>query len=79
MPGTSFVVSSAPSGQIPQLNLKQSIQKQVTYSGILRGIVQKMEAEIPNVEDLNLNPEVTKLVCNVVDDIGGKLSIILCC
>ena len=62
MSATSSVVSSAPSVEIPQLNLKHSIHKHVTYNDILRGIVQKLEAEIPELQDLKLNPEITKLV-----------------
>ena len=69
MSATSSVVSTAPSVEIPQLSLKHSIQKHVTYNGILRGVVQKLEAEIPELQDLKLNPEVTKLVCSLVEDI----------
>jgi len=69
MSATSSVVCTAPSVEIPQLNLKHSIHKHVTYNGILRGIVKKLEDEIPELQDLKLNPEVTKLVCNLVEDI----------
>jgi hypothetical protein len=72
MSATSSVVSTAPSVEIPQLNLKHSIHKHVTYNGILRGIVQKLEAEIPELQDLKLNPEITKLVCSLVEDIIKK-------
>lgn len=72
MSATSSVVSTAPSVEIPQLNLKHSIHKHVQYHGIIRGIVQKLEAEIPNIEELKLNPEVTKLVTNLVEDIIKK-------
>jgi len=72
MSATTSVVSSAPSVEIPQLNLKQSIHKHVTYNGILRGIVQKLEAEIPELQDLKLNVEITKLVCSLVEDIIKK-------
>ena len=72
MSATSSVVSTAPSVEIPQLNLKHSIHKHVTYNGILRGIVQKLEAEIPEIQDLKLNPEITKLVCSLVEDIIKK-------
>ena len=72
MSATSSVVSTAPSVEIPQLNLKHSIHKHVTYNGILRGIVKKIEDEIPELQDLKLNPEVTKLVCNLVEDIIKK-------
>jgi len=72
MSATTSVVSSAPSVEIPQLNLKHSIHKHVTYNGILRGIVQKLEAEIPELQDLKLNVEITKLVCSLVEDIIKK-------
>jgi len=72
MLATSSVVPTAPSVEIPQLNLKHSINKHVQYHGILRGIVQKLDAEIPNIEELKLNPEVTKLVTNLVEDIIKK-------
>ena len=72
MSATSSVVSTAPSVEIPQLSLKHSIQKHVTYNGILRWVVQKLEAEIPEFQDLKLNPEVTKLVCSLVEDIIKK-------
>ena len=72
MSATSSVVSTAPSVEIPQLNLKHSIHKHVTYNGILRGIVQKLEAEIPELQDLKLNVEITKLVCSLVEDIIKK-------
>ena len=72
MSATSSVVSTAPSVEIPQLNLKHSIHKHVTYNCILRGIVQKLEAEIPEIQDLKLNPEITKLVCSLVEDIIKK-------
>ena len=72
MSATSSVVFTAPSVEIPQLNLKHSIHKHVTYNGILRGIVQKLEAEIPEIQDLKLNPEITKLVCTLVEDIIKK-------
>ena len=72
MSATSSVVSTAPSIEIPQLNLKHSIHKHVTYNGILRGIVHKLESEIPELQDLKLNVEITKLVCNLVEDIIKK-------
>ena len=72
MSATSSVVSTAPSVEIPQLNLKHSIHKHVTYNGILRGIVQKLEAEIPELQDLKLNVEITKLVCSLVEEIIKK-------
>ena len=72
MSATTSVVTSAPSVEIPQLNLKHSIHKHVTYNGILRGIVQKLEAEIPELQELKLNVEITKLVCSLVEDIIKK-------
>lgn len=57
MSSTSSVVSTAPSVEIPQLNLKHSINKHVQYHGIVRGIVQKIEDEIPELQNLKLNPE----------------------
>ena len=72
MSSTSSVVSTAPSVEIPQLNLKHSINKHVQYHGIVRGIVQKIEDEIPELQNLKLNPEITKLVCNLVEEIIKK-------
>ena len=72
MSATLSVVSTAPSIEIPQLNFKHSIHKHVTYNGILRGIVHKLESEIPELQDLKLNVEITKLVCNLVEDIIKK-------
>ena len=72
MSSTSSVVSTAPSVQIPQLNLKHSINKHVQYHGIVRWIVQKLEDEIPELQNLKLNPEITKLVCNLVEEIIKK-------
>jgi hypothetical protein len=72
MSATTSVVSTAPSVEIPQLNLKHSINKHVQYHGIVRGIVQKIEDEIPELQNLKLNPEITKLVCNLVEEIIKK-------
>ena len=72
MSATSSVVLTAPSVEIPQLNLKHSIQKHVTYKGIVLGIVEKIRTEIPDIDELKLNPEITKLVCNLVEDIIKK-------
>ena len=72
MSATTSVVSTAPSVEIPQLNLKHSINKHVQYHGIVRGIVQKLEDEIPELQNLKLNPEVTNLVCNLVEEIIKK-------
>ena len=71
-PATFSVVSAAPSVQIPQLNLKHSIQKHVTYKGIVMGIVEKIRTEIPDIDELKLDVEVTKMVCNLVEDIIKK-------
>jgi hypothetical protein len=71
-PATFSVVSAAPSVQIPQLNLKHSIQKHVTYKGIVMGIVEKIRTEIPDIDELKLDVEVTKLVCSLVEDIIKK-------
>ena len=71
-PATFSVVSAAPSVQIPQLNLKHSIQKHVTYKGIVMGIVEKIRTEIPDIDELKLDVEVTKMVCNLVKDIIKK-------
>ena len=51
-PATSSVVLSAPSIQIPTLNLKHSIQKHVQYNSILRGVCHKLETEIPELQSL---------------------------
>ena len=64
MSATSSVALTAPSVEIPQLNLKHSIQKHVTYKGIVLGIVEKIKTETPDIHELKLNPEITKLVCN---------------
>ena len=72
MSATSSVVSTAPSVEIPQLNLKHSIKKHVTYKGIVLGIVEKIRTEIPDIDDLKLDVEITKLVCNLVEDIIKK-------
>ena len=71
-PATFSVVSAAPSVQIPQLNLKHSIQKHVTYKGIVMGIVEKIRTEIPDIDELKLDVEVTKMVCTLVEDIIKK-------
>jgi hypothetical protein len=71
-PATFSVVSAAPSVQIPQLNLKHSIQKHVTYKGIVMGIVEKIKTEIPDIDELKLDVEITKLVCSLVEDIIKK-------
>jgi len=65
-------VSSAPSVKIPELSLKHSIQKHVQYKGIVQGILDKLKNEIPDIDELKLNPEVTKLVCNLVEAIVEK-------
>ena len=65
-------VSSAPSVKIPELSLKHSIQKHVQYKGIVQGILDKLKSEIPDIDELKLNPEVTKLVCNLVEAIVEK-------
>ena len=65
-------VLSAPSVKIPELSLKHSIQKHVQYKGIVQGILDKLKNEIPDVDELKLNPEVTKLVCNLVEAIVEK-------
>ena len=67
LPASSSVVFTAPSVVIPQLNLKNSIKAHVKYSGILRGIVDKLTAEIPDILDLKLSPELTSLVANTVE------------
>ena len=72
MSATSSVVLTAPSVEIPQLNLKHSIQKHVTYKGIVLGIVEKIRTEIPDIDELKLNPEITKMVCSLVEDIIKK-------
>jgi len=72
MSATSSVVLTAPSVEIPQLNLKHSIQKHVTYKGIVLGIVEKIRTEIPDIDELKLDVEITKLVCNLVEDIIKK-------
>ena len=72
MSATSSVVSTAPSVEIPQLNLKHSIHKHVTYKGIVLGIVEKIRTEIPDIDELKLDVEITKLVCNLVEDIIKK-------
>ena len=72
MSATSSVVLSTPSVEIPQLNLKHSIQKHVTYKGIVLGIVEKIRTEIPDIDELKLDVEITKLVCNLVEDIIKK-------
>ena len=72
MSATSSLVLTAPSVEIPQLNLKHSIQKHVTYKGIVLGIVEKIRTEIPDIDELKLNPEITKMVCNLVEDIIKK-------
>ena len=35
-------------------------------------MVEKIRTEIPDIEDLKLDVEVTKLVCNLVEDIIKK-------
>ena len=65
-------VLSAPSVKIPELSLKHSIQKHVQYKGIVQGILDKLKNEIPDIDELKLNPEVTKLVCNLVEAIVEK-------
>jgi len=65
-------VLSAPSVKIPELSLKHSIQKHVQYKGIVQGILDKLKSEIPDIDELKLNPEVTKLVCNLVEAIVEK-------
>ena len=72
LPASSSVVSTPLSVQIPALNLKHSIQKHVQYNGIIRGILAKLEAEIPELQDLKLSTELTKLVCNTVESIVEK-------
>ena len=66
-PASLSVVPSAPSVQIPVLNLKQSIQKHVQYSGTLRGVCLKLESEILELQTLKLIPHLTKLVANTVE------------
>ena len=65
-------VLSAPSVKIPELSLQHSIQKHVQYKGIVQGILDKLKSEIPDIDELKLNPEVTKLVCNLVEAIVEK-------
>ena len=72
LPASSSVVPSAPSVQIPALNLKHSIQKHVQYNGILRGVCHKLETEIPELQSLKLSPELTKLVANTIEAIIEK-------
>ena len=72
MSATSSVVFTAPSVEIPQSNLKQRIKKHVTYKGIVLGIVEKIRTEIPDIDELKLDVEITKLVCNLVEDIIKK-------
>ena len=72
LPASSSVVPSAPSVQIPALNLKHSIQKHVQYNGILRGVCHKLETEIPELQSLKLSPELTKLVANTIEAIVEK-------
>ena len=72
MSATSSVVLTAPSVEIPTLNLKHSIKKHVTYKVIVLGIVEKIRTDIPDIDDLKLDVEITKLVCNLVEDIIKK-------
>ena len=57
---------------IPDLELKHSVQKHVIYKGLLRGIVDKIKDEIPDVMDMKLHPELTKLICNTIEEFVAK-------
>ena len=69
---SSSVVPTAPSITIPQLQLKHSIKAHVKYRGILRGIADKLIAEIPDLSGVRLSPVLTSLVENTVENVIEK-------
>ena len=63
---------------LPQIYLDKHILKHYTHFALIEKVSQTIKIEIPNYELLKLNPELTKLICTVVENnIPGKLKKIL--
>ena len=63
---------SVPSVSIPALELKHSIKRHCDYHGLLRGLASKLQEEVPDILGLRLDPELTLLACNIIENVIPK-------
>ena len=53
---------------LPQISLDKHILKHYTHFSLIEKVSLTIIREIPNYELLKLNPELTKLICTVVEN-----------
>lgn len=55
-----------------ELVLKNKLNTHVVYHGLIKKIVDQICNEIPKFNDLKNNPELTLLICNLIENVVKK-------
>jgi hypothetical protein len=50
------------------ISIKNSLQKHTLYYNLLDDIVKKLSTEIKSIDKLRLDPELTLLICNLIEN-----------
>jgi hypothetical protein len=50
------------------ITIKNSLQKHTLYYNLLDDIVKKLSTEIKSIDKLRLDPELTLLICNLIEN-----------
>ena len=50
------------------ITIKNSLEKHTLYYNLLDGIIKKLSTEIKSIDKLRLDPELSLLICNLVEN-----------
>lgn len=59
---------------LPHILIKNSLKKHVLFYQSIEKLVEKIKLEIPELEQVRLNPDLTVLLCCVVEEVIPKSS-----